>query len=662
MVCEELWYGSVSGAKIMTEPKKFQRFVPFPVGCLFHGGKVSEYSRGSNRVNDSAPPRNARPQIVLPRPKVVLMRSPISADAVRVVAILLACCFALPQTPAQDPAADAPATAEASATSLEDPAVSVTPDLQVPPAPADAAATPAATGLFDRINVALAPVDAYFGKLNAVIGQWIFYPIPIETPKPDNTHQTAPFAVILLVVGAAFFTVRMGFISIRAFTHAVAITAGRYDSKNQTGDVSHFQALTTALSATVGLGNIAGVTTAIALGGPGAAFWMVLAGFLGMSSKFVECTLGQKYREVRPDGRVMGGAMFYLSRGLAELGLAPLGKVFAVAFAVLCVGGSFAGGNAYQVKGSLDAVGQTVPFVKEYPWIYGLLMLVLTAIVIIGGIRRIASTADKIVPVMCSVYVLAGLVILFKNASAVPAAFSTIVSMAFTADAARGGFFGVLVWGFKRAAFSNEAGVGSAAIAHAAAKTEYPVREGIVALLEPFVDTIIVCTMTALVIVVTGAWDYQNPEFAPEYRALYDFNDQNVATGVKGAALTSVAMDGQIPGFRYVLACATFLFAYSTMISWSYYGERCWAWLFGERASGIYKVIFLVFTFLGSVVSAGNVMDFGDLMIFGMMIPNMLGLFLLSGGVARDLSAYWHKLKSGQMDPKRQETVPGAKA
>ncbi|MFM7059423.1 MAG: alanine/glycine:cation symporter family protein [Planctomycetota bacterium] len=592
------------------------------------------------------------------------MRSPFPADSIRVVALLLACCFALSRTAAQDPANTAPPAspaADAATGAPAEPDAVATPAPQAPPTAAPAAGN-AAAGLFDRINDALAPVDAYFGELNAVIGKWIFYPIPIESPKPDNSHQTAPFAVILLVVGAAFFTIRMGFISIRAFSHAISITAGRYDNGNATGDVSHFQALTTALSATVGLGNIAGVTTAIALGGPGAAFWMVLAGFLGMSSKFVECTLGQKYREVRPDGRVMGGAMFYLSRGLAELGLAPLGKVFAVAFAVLCVGGSFAGGNAYQVKGSLDAVGQTVPFVRDYPWIYGLLMLVLTAIVIIGGIRRIASTADKIVPIMCSVYVLAGLVILLRNASAVPAAFSTIFSMAFTADAARGGFFGVLVWGFKRAAFSNEAGVGSAAIAHAAAKTEYPIREGIVALLEPFVDTIIVCTMTALVIVVTGAWDYQNPDFAPEYRALYDFNDQNVATGVRGAALTSVAMDGQIPGFRYVLAVATFLFAYSTMISWSYYGERCWAWLFGEQASNIYKVIFLLFTFLGSVVSAGNVMDFGDLMIFGMMIPNMLGLFLLSGGVARDLNAYWYKLKSGQMDREHQAKVRGGKA
>lgn len=506
-------------------------------------------------------------------------------------------------------------------------------------------------GLFARINTALEPVDKFFGVVNGYVGGFIFYPIPL------GSSGEIQFAVLILVAGALFFTFRMGFISLRAFGHSISIIAGKYDNQNDTGDVSHFQALTTALSATVGLGNIAGVTTAIALGGPGAAFWMVLAGFLGMSSKFVECTLGQKYREVRPDGQIMGGAMYYLSRGLAELGLGPLGKLFAVCFAVLCVGGSFAGGNAYQVKGSLDAVGQTVPFFKEFPWVYGVLMLVLTAIVIIGGIRRIASTADKIVPVMCSVYVLAGLLILLKNYSAVPAAFSLILSSAFSPEAFRGGFVGVLVWGFKRAAFSNEAGVGSAAIAHAAAKTDYPIREGIVSLLEPFVDTIVVCTMTALVIVITQAYDYQNPAFPAEYKAQFTLNDENVATGVSGASLTSLAMDSQIPGFRYVLACATFLFAYSTMISWSYYGERCWAYLFGEGFSMVYRAIFLVFTFLGSVISATNVMDFGDLMIFGMMLPNMVGLLLLSGKVRRDLDVYWTKLKTGELDREHQEKV-----
>ena len=509
--------------------------------------------------------------------------------------------------------------------------------------------------LFDWVNVQLKPVDGWFGVVNGYFAAAVFYPVPIAS------GTTMPAAVLLLIVGAFFFTMRMSFINLRGFTHAISVTAGRYDNKNSTGEVSHFQALTTALSATVGLGNIAGVATAITIGGPGATFWMVIAGIVGMSSKFVECTLGQKYRQVRSDGKIMGGAMYYLSSGLAELGLAPLGKLLAFLFAVLCIGASFGGGNAYQVNGSLGAVSQTVPFFAIYPWIYGLIMLILTAIVIIGGIRRIASVADKIVPLMCSVYVLAGLFILIKNVDKIPTAFTEILSGAFTPAAYTGGFFGVLIQGFRRAAFSNEAGVGSAAIAHSAAKTEYPIREGIVALLEPFIDTVVICTMTALVIVITGAYDYTNHDTHPDFRDQVSFKageqaPQNVPS-VQGAALTSLAMDKEINGFRYVLAFATFLFAYSTMISWSYYGERCWAYLFGDGSSMVYRCIFLVFTFLGSVISVGNILDFSDLMIFGMMIPNMVGLFLLSNKVKRDLDAYWVKLKSGDMDREHKENV-----
>lgn len=515
-------------------------------------------------------------------------------------------------------------------------------------APSSPAQKDAIGRLFDQINEQLKPVDGWFGNVNGYIASAVFYPIPIA---PETTM---PAAVLLLVAGAIFFTIRMGFINLRGFRHAIVVTAGKYDSENTKGEVSHFQALTTALSATVGLGNIAGVATAITIGGPGATFWMIVAGLVGMSSKFVECTLGQKYRQVRSDGKIMGGAMYYLSSGLAELGLAPLGKLLAFLFAVLCIGASFGGGNAYQVNGSLGAVSQTVPYLKEHPWIYGLIMLVLTAIVIIGGIRRIASVADKIVPLMCSVYVLAGLFILLKNFDEVPAAFASIISGAFTPAAYTGGFFGVLIQGFRRAAFSNEAGVGSAAIAHSAAKTEYPIREGIVALLEPFIDTVVICTMTALVIVITGAYDYSNPETRADFRAQVSFKPGESAPtnapSVEGAALTSLAMDGEIKGFRYVLAAATFLFAYSTMISWSYYGERCWAYLFGDRSSMVYRVIFLIFTFLGSVISVGNVLDFSDLMIFGMMVPNMIGLFLLSNKVRRDLNDYWSKLTSGEMD------------
>lgn len=504
--------------------------------------------------------------------------------------------------------------------------------------------------LIDKFNDALAPVDDKFGTINGYFASAILFDVTF-----GRAPTAIPFAVALLVSGAVFFTVRMGFINLRGFAHAISVTAGKYDNPEDEGEVTHFQALTAALSATVGLGNIAGVAIAICIGGPGATVWMILAGFLGMTSKFAECTLGQLFREERPDGRIMGGAMYYLSRGLPTLTdgprkpfLAGLGKFLGTLFAILCVGGSFAGGNSFQVRNSLDAVGQVVPLLgnpavtgspTDYRWVYGLIMAFMTGVVIIGGIRRIAAAAEKIVPTMCGVYVLASLVILLKNFSAIPAAFQLILNDAFTGQAIMGGALGVLIVGFQRAAFSNEAGVGSAAIAHAAAKTEFPAREGTVALLGPFIDTVVICTMTALVIVITGAWQ---PSAGPEY-AKY------IEDGA-GAALTSLAMDSQIPGFRYVLAVAVVLFAFSTMISWSYYGERCWAFLFGDSTSMLYRIIFLIFTFLGSILSGKNVLDFGDLMILGMAIPNVIGVVLLSGIVKRELDGYWAKVKSGEFD------------
>ncbi|MGD9854899.1 MAG: alanine/glycine:cation symporter family protein [Planctomycetaceae bacterium] len=475
-------------------------------------------------------------------------------------------------------------------------------------------------------------VDQTAGKVVSVLVQVLFYDVAFWTDAAD-----VPLAVFWLVVGATFFTVYMGFINVRAFKHAILVTTGRYDDPAAAGEVSHFQALAAALSATVGLGNIAGVAIAISIGGAGATFWMIVAGLLGMSSKFAECTLGQKYREVRPDGRVMGGAMFYLSKGLAELGLKPLGMVLAILFAVLCIGASFGGGCAFQVNQSLNAVQETVPFLKDNRWAYGLVMAIFVGLVILGGIRRIAKTAEKIVPLMCGLYVLACLFILLKNAAHIPDALREIVSGAFSPAAAYGGVVGVLVQGFKRAAFSNEAGVGSAAIAHSAARTKYPVREGIVALLEPFIDTVVVCTMTALVIVITGA--YANPDYA-------GFIEKN-----NGAGLTSAAMQKEIAWFPYVLSIAVVLFAYSTMISWSYYGERCWAYLFGDRSSMVYRVIFLAAVFLGSIVSSTNVLDLSDLMILGMAFPNILGVVLLSPGIKRDLNDYWSRYKAGEFKP-----------
>lgn len=481
----------------------------------------------------------------------------------------------------------------------------------------------------ERVPTGLeAQADRAMGIVNSWIAAFFFYDVLFWDPD-----RTLPLVVLWLVLGAIYFTFRMGFINLRGFGHAIQVTRGKYTKPTEKGEVSHFQALTTALSATVGLGNIAGVAIAVSIGGPGATFWMIVAGFLGMSTKFAECTLGQMYREVRPDGHIMGGAMHYLSKGLGERNWPRLGMFLAFMFSILCIGGSLGGGNSFQVNQSLNAIQQTLPFLGNYPWAYGLFMTFLVGIVIIGGLRRIANVTDKIVPFMCIVYVIGALVIILDNAANIPAAFGAIISQAFAPEAAYGGFIGSLVVGFQRAAFSNEAGAGSAAIAHSAAKTEEPVREGIVALLEPFIDTVVICTMTALVIVITGA--YNNPEY------------QSLIDGRAGAALTSRAMGEHITWFPYILSLSVFLFAYSTMISWSYYGERCWAWMFGDFTSQIYRMIFLVFVFLGSIIRSNNILDFGDLMILGMAFPNILGVVILSNKVRRALDEYWRKKEAG---------------
>lgn len=482
-------------------------------------------------------------------------------------------------------------------------------------------------------------VDAFFGEyLVTPLVTVLFY----DFGTKEWLGTSIPFVVAWLLFGAVYLTLRMGFINVRGFWHAIRVTSGRYDNTDDEGEVTSFQALTSALSATVGLGNIAGVAIAVGQGGPGAIFWMILIGLLGMSSKFTECTLGQMYRRVDEKNRVSGGPMRYLSEGLEDMGLGWLGMPLAMLFAVLCIGGSFGGGCAFQVSQSMDVVKEQLPWLEGREWVYGAVLVVMVGIVIIGGIKRIASTAEKVVPLMCVIYVLAALTILGMNATAIPAAFSTIFDQAFTPDAAFGGFLGVMVIGIKRAVFSNEAGIGSAAIAHSAAKTPYAVREGIVALLEPFIDTVVICTMTGLVIVITGAYDLERfPEHA------------EIIAGDQGATLTSNAFGSQIEWFPKVLAVAAFMFAYSTVISWSYYGERCFTFLFGPKASLPYKLIFLVFVFLGAVVTAKNVNVFSELMILSMALPNMLGLLLLSGRVKLKLDDYWQAYKMGDFEPEK---------
>lgn len=469
-------------------------------------------------------------------------------------------------------------------------------------------------------------MDDFFGEVNGVLANVLFF----------NIGFGMPFIVAWLIVGAVFLTVRMGFINLRLLGHSVRIIRGKYARPDDEGEVTPFQALTTALSATVGLGNIAGVAIAVSIGGPGATFWMIIAGLLGMTSKFTEATLAQTYREIRPDGHVMGGAMEYLSRGFAEKGMPRLGYALAVLFSVLAIGGSLGAGNAFQVSQSLTAVQQSMPIFVSYDWLFGVIMAVMVGIVIIGGIKRIAHVAEALVPTMVIVYLLAALWILLSNLPLVPAAFGAILEGAFSMEAGIGGLIGVIVQGFKRAAFSSEAGIGSAAIAHATAQSHYPVRQGIVALLEPFIDTVVICTMTALVIIITGVYN------APEHAALVE--------GSQGAALTSVAFGSVISWFPAILSICVVLFAYSTMISWSYYGERCWSFIFGERGSLIYKVTFIVFIVIASVTHAGNILDFSDLLILAMAFPNFIALYMFSGKVKGMLDEYLTRLKSGELD------------
>ena len=455
-------------------------------------------------------------------------------------------------------------------------------------------------------------------------------PVVIAHPNGDPITNGIPFIVIWLVLGATFFTIRMGFINIRGFRHSLALARGKYDDPNAPGQVTHFQALATAVSGTVGLGNIAGVAVAVSLGGAGATFWMIFCGLLGMSSKFVECTLGVKYRDILPDGRVFGGPMNYLRYGLEKRNLKGLGRVLAVVFAVLAVGASFGGGNMFQANQSFEQLAGQFSVLQGNGFWFGVVTAILVGVVIIGGIRSIAKVTGKVVPLMATIYVVAALAVIIMNIQNIGPAFSAIVDGAFNPGALKGGIIGVLVVGFQRAAFSNEAGVGSAAIAHSAAKTNHPPSEGFVALLEPFIDTVVVCTLTALVLIFTGMHEVE---------------------GMAGAQLTSDAFGSQISWFPYVLGIAVFLFAFSTMISWSYYGMRAWTFLFGKskKSEMVYKSLFLVFVVIGASVSLGAVLDFSDMMILAMSFPNIIGLYIMSGEVRVDLREYMTKLKNNQL-------------
>lgn len=481
-------------------------------------------------------------------------------------------------------------------------------------------------------------INAIFEPITQAIESVVFFTITLG-------GFTIPFVLIWLIFGAIFFTVYMRFVNIRAFKHAIDVVRGKYDNPDDSGEVSHFQALTAALSGTVGVGNIAGVAIAVSLGGPGATFWMILAGLFGMSSKFVECSLGVMYRNINYDGSVSGGPMYYLDKGLKEKGLGTLGKILAVLFAIACIGGSFGGGNMVQINQATqqltDVTGGAGSFLAGRGWIFGVVMAAIVGVIIIGGIKSIARVTDKVVPFMVAIYVGAALFILLANFTHIPAAIGEIFSGAFNADAMYGGLVGVLIQGFRRAAFSNEAGIGSASIAHSAVRTDEPISEGVVALLEPFIDTVVICTMTALVIVISGYGDI-GQQAAFESFSAGGGNDAAIA-------LTSSAFAQSISWFPLILSVAVILFALSTMISWSYYGLKAWTYLFGEsRAADLsYKAVFCIFVIVGSAISAKSVFDFGDAMIFAMCFPNVLGLYFLLPNVRRAYDTYMNKIKTG---------------
>lgn len=516
----------------------------------------------------------------------------------------------------------------------------------------------AAVGIDEKIN-------NFFKPIADLISDIIFYSISID-------GHSVPIVLIVLLSGATFFTLYFRFPNLRLLGVAFNVVKGKYEDidkhavsetteqlninegdnpdtmkiEGADGEVTPFQALTAALSATVGLGNIAGVAIAIAVGGPGATLWMIVAGFIGMASKFVECTLGVKYRDIEADGTVHGGPMYYLSKGFKEKGWTKFGKFLAIFFAIMAVGGSFGGGNMFQANQAASQFLQMTGI--EFGgagFIFGVIVAVLVGIVIIGGIKKIGAVTEKVVPFMAVIYVGAALVILGMNFSLIPTAFGMIFDGAFSPEAGLGGILGVIIVGFQRAAFSNEAGVGSAAIAHSAVKTKFPASEGVVALLEPLIDTVIICTMTALVIVITnlkaGLFNYGN----------LDAGDNVILNGsgeaVGGVDLTSLAFDTAIPNFSYVLTVAVILFAFSTMLSWSYYGLQAWKFLFGKGKSVdlAYKALFLIFVVVGASISLGSVIKFSDAMIFAMVFPNIIGLLFLSPKVREEVKRFRAAIK-----------------
>ncbi len=478
-------------------------------------------------------------------------------------------------------------------------------------------------------------INDVFGRLADISEAVIFYSLDIGLKNAAGDPIMVPLILLWLAAAAFFFTFYFGFINIRYFKHSVEVALNKHAEPNADGQISSFQALATSLSGTVGLGNIAGVAVAITVGGPGAAFWMVIMGLFSMSTKFIEVTLGVKYRHHRTGEHpetISGGPMYYLRDAIGNRGIPYLGTILAAMFAIACVGGSIGGGNMFQANQAYSQLlnvtgGAEASWLAGKGWLFGLGLATMVGAVIIGGIKSIARAASAIVPAMAMIYLLAGFVVIFMNIAELPNAFSVILSSAFSLEAGIGGLIGAVLAGVQRATFSNEAGLGSSAIVHACARTNIPAKQGIAGMMGSFVDTVIICTMTALIIVISGA--YLNSE------------------GVAGVSLTSDAMGSAVSWFPYLLALCVFLFAYSTLITWYYYGEKALTFLFGDKDALVlsYKLIFCAFVVIGAAAELGNVIRFSDAMILSMGIPNLIGLYLLAPEVKQDLKKYLQDLK-----------------
>ena len=490
----------------------------------------------------------------------------------------------------------------------------------------------------EKMNAFFIPIVDAFGTVLFFdpFSFWEVYDTKIYDPNGqalrfkngDLVHQEIWLVVVLLIGSAVYFTFYFGFINVRAFRHAWKITFGKFTKKSDDGEVTPFQALSAALSGTLGLGNISLVAVAIAVGGPGATFWIIVAGLFGMTTKFVECTLGVKYRKIDEKGEVSGGPMYYLSAGLAKRGWQKTGKFLAIVFAIMCVGGTLGGGNMVQANQAFDMIKTTLPAAADYAIWIGVAFAVAVGFVIVGGIKSIANVTDKLIPGLVVVYTGFSLVIIGMNWSHLGEAAALIWNGAFSPDGMKGGILGVMMIGFRRASFSNEAGIGSASIAHSTSKTSVPVTEGMVSLLEPFIDTVVVCTMTALVLVFTG--------FAADTQ------------GLNGSALTAAAFRSVFPWSDWVMLVCIVLFGFATMVSWSYYGMKSWAYLFGDKwwIKQSFNLLFLFCTVLGTASSFGAVVDFSDMMILGMAFPNLIGLWILKDEVKRELRAYWKQVRN----------------